>query len=67
VFERFFRGDTSHSSTVEGCGLGLSIAEWIVVAHKGTIQFVSTPGKLTTVTVKLSSNGYEANGTNGGS
>ena len=53
VFERFFRGDTSHSDTVEGCGLGLSIAEWIVVAHHGTIRFASTPGKLTTVTVKL--------------
>jgi signal transduction histidine kinase len=53
VFERMFRGDTSHSSTVEGCGLGLSIAQWIVLAHNGNIQFVSEPGKLTTVTVKL--------------
>jgi signal transduction histidine kinase len=53
VFERFFRGDSSHSSVVEGCGLGLSIAQWIVLAHNGTIQFVSEPGKLTTVTIKL--------------
>jgi signal transduction histidine kinase len=53
VFERFFRGDSSHSSAVEGCGLGLSIAQWIVLAHNGTIQFVSEPGKLTTVTIKL--------------
>lgn len=53
VFERFFRGDTSHSGMVEGCGLGLSIAQWIVNAHSGSIQFVSEPDKLTTVLVKL--------------
>jgi signal transduction histidine kinase len=51
VFERFFRGDMSHSSTIEGCGLGLSIAQWIVVAHLGSIRFVSEPNKLTVVTV----------------
>jgi len=53
VFERFFRGDSSHSSLIEGCGLGLSIARWIVLAHHGSIQFVSEPGKLTIVTVKV--------------
>jgi signal transduction histidine kinase len=53
VFERFFRGDPSHNNTIEGCGLGLSIAQWIALAHKGTIQFVSEPDKLTTVTVKF--------------
>jgi signal transduction histidine kinase len=53
VFERFFRGDASHNRDVEGCGLGLSIAQWIVHAHDGTIHFVSQPGQLTTVTVRL--------------
>jgi signal transduction histidine kinase len=53
VFERFFRGDASHNRDVEGCGLGLSIAQWIVHAHDGTIQFASQPGRLTTVTVRL--------------
>jgi signal transduction histidine kinase len=53
VFERFFRGDSSHSNAVEGCGLGLSIAQWIALAHHGSIQFTSEPGKLTTVTVKI--------------
>ncbi len=53
VFERFFRGDASHSNTVEGCGLGLSIAQWIVNAHRGTIQFTSEPGKITTVAITL--------------
>lgn len=53
VFDRFFRGDPAHSTAVEGCGLGLSIAQWIVSAHKGTIEMVSEPAKLTTVTVRL--------------
>ncbi len=58
IFERFFRGDSSHSSEIEGCGLGLSIAQWIVHAHKGSIQFVSEPNKLTVVTVRFpASNG----------
>jgi signal transduction histidine kinase len=53
VFDRFYRGDAAHSSDVEGCGLGLSIAQWIVKAHRGTIHLASDPAKLTTVTVQL--------------
>ena len=53
VFDRFFRGDLAHSPTVDGCGLGLSIAQWIVSAHDGTIKIESGPSKLTTVTVRL--------------
>ena len=53
VFERFFRGDTSHNNRVEGCGLGLSIAQWIVNAHGGRITFASKPEELTTVSVRL--------------
>ena len=53
VFERFFRGDTSHDNAVEGCGLGLSIAQWIVTAHRGEIDFASEPEQLTTVSVRL--------------
>lgn len=53
VFDRFFRGDPSHNSHVEGCGLGLSIAQWIVSVHNGTVKIASEPGKLTTVTVRL--------------
>jgi signal transduction histidine kinase len=53
VFDRFFRGDPVHSPTVDGCGLGLSIVQWIVSAHNGTITIKSEPSKLTTVTVRL--------------
>jgi len=53
VFERFYRGDPAHRHEVDGCGLGLSIAQWIVTAHRGTIQITSMPSKFTTVTVHL--------------
>jgi signal transduction histidine kinase len=53
VFDRFFRADPSHGDAVEGCGLGLSIAQWIAGAHGGTIELISEPEKLTTATVRL--------------
>ena len=53
VFERFYRGDPAHSQTVDGCGLGLSIAQWIVSAHGGTIRIESVQGQLTTITLRL--------------
>ncbi|MGA3164329.1 MAG: ATP-binding protein [Verrucomicrobiota bacterium] len=53
VFDRFYRGDAAHSNVVDGCGLGLSIVQWIVSAHHGTIKIESVPSKITTVTVRL--------------
>lgn len=38
VFERFYRGDESHTRSVGGSGLGLSIAKTIVEALNGTIS-----------------------------
>jgi signal transduction histidine kinase len=53
VFERFFRGDASHNNAIEGCGLGLSIAQWITHAHGGTIGVASQPDKFTSFKVRL--------------
>jgi signal transduction histidine kinase len=39
IFDRFYRVDKSHSSTVEGSGLGLSIVEAIVRMHGGEISY----------------------------
>jgi signal transduction histidine kinase len=41
AFEPFFRGDAAHSREVDGCGLGLAIARWIVTAHEGSIRMDS--------------------------
>ncbi|MEP6663322.1 MAG: HAMP domain-containing sensor histidine kinase, partial [Verrucomicrobiota bacterium] len=53
VFDRFFRCDESHSGVIDGSGLGLSIAQWIVKTHHGSIEITSSPGNLTVVTIRL--------------
>ena len=53
MFDRFFRGDPAHSNAIEGSGLGLGIAKWIVSAHRGEIHIDSPTGQPTTVTVRL--------------
>jgi signal transduction histidine kinase len=50
IFNRFFRGENQE---IEGCGLGLNIAQWIVHEHGGTIGVHSIPGKLTTMKVSI--------------
>lgn len=53
VFRRFYQVDRSLSRRVEGCGLGLSIAKFIVDAHQGRIAVESKPGQGSTFTVTL--------------
>lgn len=53
VFERFFRGDASHNSDVEGGGLGLSIAETIAKSHRGSLTFEVLPDQQTQLTLRL--------------
>lgn len=53
IFDRFVRGDATRNRHEQGGGLGLSIAKWIVEAHRGAITVQSTLGKGTTFTVTL--------------
>ena len=38
LFDRFYRADESHSNTISGTGIGLSIAKATVDAHSGKIS-----------------------------
>ena len=51
LFERFFRASTA--STIQGNGLGLSIAKGIAEAHGGAISVASEVGVGTTFVVEL--------------
>ncbi|MBL9104989.1 MAG: HAMP domain-containing histidine kinase [Myxococcales bacterium] len=53
VFTPFFRADRSRARSTGGVGLGLTLAQRIVVAHGGSITIDSEPGHGTTVTVTL--------------
>ena len=50
MFERFYRGDPSRNSATKGYGIGLSIAQAIVRAHKGRIAAESPDGRTMTIT-----------------
>ena len=53
LFDRFYRTDSSRNSQTGGYGLGLSIAQAIVQAHRGRIAAATADGGSLTVTVKL--------------
>lgn len=45
LFDRFYRAEESHNSQTGGYGIGLSIAQAIVTAHKGKITATTADGK----------------------
>ncbi len=53
IFTRFYQVDRSLTRRVEGCGLGLSIAKFIVDAHKGSISADSKTGQGSSFTIRL--------------
>jgi signal transduction histidine kinase len=45
IFRRFYQVDQRLARTGGGCGLGLSIVQFIVTAHHGTVRVQSEPGR----------------------
>ena len=53
IFDSFYQADDTLTRSTEGCGLGLSIVQFIVNAHKGRITVESQPEQGSTFTVRL--------------
>jgi two-component system OmpR family sensor kinase len=45
IFERFARGDSSRSRAAGSTGLGMAIVSAVVIAHHGTVEVTSRPGR----------------------
>ena len=53
IFERFYRVDKSHSTQIEGTGLGLDIARQAIRLHRGTIQVESRENEGTIFLIRM--------------
>ena len=53
LFDRFYRGDTSHNSETPGSGIGLSMARSVAEAHGGTINAESPDGERIIITAVI--------------
>lgn len=57
MFERFYRADSSRNSENGGYGIGLSVAEAVVSAHKGKITASTSDGKSVSISVVFPESG----------
>ena len=58
IWERLYRGDQSRAE--RGLGLGLSLVRAIVLAHGGTVEVTTEPGRGSTFVVYLPQHGSKA-------
>ena len=53
IFSRFYRVEPRGARTGGGCGLGLSIVKFVVMAHQGTVRVESEPNRGSTFIVTI--------------
>ncbi|HUV70737.1 MAG TPA: heavy metal sensor histidine kinase [Terracidiphilus sp.] len=56
IFERFYRVDKARARAAGGAGLGLSIAQWAVAMHGGSIEVECPHGKGSVFRIRLPRN-----------
>ncbi|NBB75863.1 MAG: response regulator, partial [Bacteroidetes bacterium] len=56
VFDRFYQADSASTRQAEGTGIGLALAQELILLHDGQIDVSSTPGKGTCFRVLLHAN-----------
>ena len=57
LFRKFVRGSAARETGVKGTGIGLAMVDYIVRAHRGRILVDSTPGRGSTFTILLKTEG----------
>ncbi len=57
LFRKFVRGSAARETGVKGTGIGLAMVDYIVRAHSGRIRVDSTPGRGSTFTILLETEG----------
>ncbi len=53
MFEQFWRADAARNRSTGGAGLGLSIVQAIAVAHGGSAEIETGPGRGATFRIRL--------------
>jgi signal transduction histidine kinase len=66
IFEPFYRATDAVARQIQGAGLGLSLVQRIVDAHRGRVTVTSTPGQGAAFTVLLPAAGSDPVATHAG-
>ncbi len=60
IYDRFYRCEESQELGIKGSGIGLTIVQRLVAAHRGRISLESSPGKGSTFTIVVPIKQHEA-------
>jgi two-component sensor histidine kinase len=59
IFEKFYRGRSTAAAMVAGTGLGLTVVQHVVEAHRGRVELRSAKGAGSTFSIRIPVSGLE--------